>query len=415
MVRREVLPNGLRILTETITYVQSVSIGIWVASGSRDETHEIAGISHFIEHMYFKGTETRTARQIADEFDSIGGQLNAFTDKEYTCYFCKVLCEHLPHALNVLSDMFLNSTLATQEIELEKNVILEEIKRHEDTPEEQVHDLVAEIVWEGHPLGKSILGNEESVENLTRDNLVEFTGSRYSPDSIIISAAGNLVHEELVEQINRLFGDNTGSREKLSEKPPIFTNESRLTTKTTEQVHLCIGTKGYSQVDQNRYDLAIIDATLGGGMSSRLFQEIRENRGLVYAIGSYSASYRDGGMFAIYGGTSMENIEEVVNLIRAEFKNIVQGNITDDELTRAKNQIRAALVLSEESMSSRMSRMAKTELYFGRLMPIEEIISCVQNVTHESVARAANDIFGDSQFPIAAIGPFNDRKVVICQ
>lgn len=410
MVKKEILPNGLRILSESVPHVQSISIGVWISSGGRDEDDVNRGVSHFIEHMLFKGTERRTARQIADEFDSIGGQLNAFTDKEYTCYFAKVLSEHLPVALDVLSDMLLNSKLDPQEIALEKNVVLEEIKRHEDTPEDLVHDILVETVWSGHPLGKSIIGTQESVGSLTRDDLVEFMRTSYAPDSIVIAAAGDLVHEEFVDRISGLFSGLEGDKIPTVHEVPAFSTESLLTDKLTEQVHFCVGAPGFSQLDPERYSMALIDTTLGGGMSSRLFQEIRENRGLVYAIGSYAAAYREGGFFTVYGGTSLENVDEVVELVRAEFANVRDSNITDEELNRAKNQIKGGLVLSQESTSNRMMRMAKSELYFGRTIPLEELLASIWKVTHDDIAHVAERIFTDSPFPVVAIGPFNSRK-----
>ncbi|HEY3297330.1 MAG TPA: pitrilysin family protein [Armatimonadota bacterium] len=414
MIKTETLPNGVRVITEDVPYVQSVSIGIWADSGSRDENDCVLGISHFIEHMLFKGTPTRTARQIADAFDSLGGQINAFTEKEYTCYYAKVLSEHMPIAFEILSDMFLNSSIDPQEIELEKKVVIEEIKRHEDTPDDLVHDLFAETVWESHPLGRSILGSVGTVSAFTQADLKEFMNARYTPDSIVISAAGNLVHEQVVDIISGLFGQIEGKRTELSHSRPAFTSESKITTKTTEQVHLCIGTPGFSHQDREKYALAVIDATLGGGISSRLFQEIREKRGLAYSIGSYSVAHREGGFFTVYAGTSMENVEEVVNLVKVEFDNVRDRNITEEELTRAKNQIRGAILLGLEGMSSRMIRAAKSELYYGRIVPVEEIVSAVMEVTHEDVQRIAGQIFAEPAYPVVAIGPFNGRKDVHC-
>lgn len=413
MVKTDVLPNGVHVATESVPHVESVSVGIWVGSGARDENASNNGISHFIEHMLFKGTETRTAKQIADAFDSIGGQLNAFTEKEYTCYFCKVLSEHLSSSVDVLADMLRNSVLDPPEIELEKNVVLEEIKRHEDNPDDLVHDIFTRSVWDGHPLGNPGIGSRESVRKLTREDLVEFMRARYTADGVIVSAAGNLKHEELVEQVNRLFGDLQGARVPPEHTVPSFHAKSVLTEKATEQVHFCIGTDGFSQLDPERYTLAVIDATLGGGMSSRLFQEIRERRGLAYAIGSYSASYREGGLFAVYGGTSLENLEEVLRLVKGEFVNVLRSNITSEELERSKNQIRGALVLSQENMSSRMIRIAKSQIYFGRVVPLEELISCVLKVTHDDIRQVAERIFREEGVGVAAIGPFKDRKVVI--
>jgi len=410
MVRKEVLPNGIRVLTESVTHVQSIAIGVWISSGGRDEDDANRGVSHFIEHMFFKGTERRTARQIADEFDSIGGQLNAFAEKEYTCYYAKVLSEHLPIALDVLSDMLLHSKLDPQEIALEKNVVLEEIKRHEDTPEDLVHDMFVETVWRGHPLGKSVIGTEKSVGELKREDLIEFARTRYAPDSIVVAAAGYLTHEGFTEGISKHFGGLDGSKIPTSQESPAFSTESILADRLTEQVHFCVGAPGFSQLDPERYTMALIDATLGGGMSSRLFQEIRENRGLVYAIGSYAAAYREGGFFTVYGGTSMENVEEVLSLVRSEFANVRDHNITGDELMRAKNQIKGALVLGQESMTNRMMRMARSELYFGRLIPLEELISSILKVTHDDIAHVAGRIFSESEFPVVAIGPFKNRK-----
>jgi predicted Zn-dependent peptidase len=360
--------------------------------------------------MLFKGTETRTAKQIADEFDSIGGQLNAFTEKEYTCYFGKVLKEHLTLAVDVLSDMFLNSKLDPSEIELEKGVVLEEIKRHEDSPDDLVHDMFAQLVWSGHPLGRPVLGTSETVGGLTRDDLVTFMQTRYTPDTIVIAAAGNLVHEEFLDQVSRLYGGLSGIKAGPSRTAPFFSSETVLTHKDTEQVHLCIGAKGYSNLDDAKYPLAIVDTTLGGGMSSRLFQEIREKRGLAYAIGSYSASYNEGGLFAVYGGTSPDNMKQVLQVVREQFDDIGNNGVTDYEMTRAKNQIRGALLLGQENMSNRMMRMSKSELYYGRVIPLEELIGKVTNVTHADVREIAHRMFIESELPMAAIGPFETQR-----
>lgn len=411
MVKKDILPNGIRVVTETVPYVHSVSIGIWVKSGARDEDDCNRGISHFIEHMLFKGTETRTAKQIADEFDSVGGHLNAFTEKEYACYFAKILKEHFPPAVEVLADMFLNSIFDPAEIVLEKNVVLEEIKRHEDSPDDLVHDMFAQTVWNEHPLGRSVIGVRESVEGLVRDDLVEFMQSHYTPGNVVIAAAGNLAHEGLVEQVSRLFGAMDGFARAPARTAPLFSTETKLTTKSTEQVHFCIGTRGFSQLDDEKYPLAIIDATLGGGMGSRLFQEIRERRGLVYAIGSYSTSYSEGGLFAVYGGTSLENVGEVLTLVRAEFEDLRRSGVSESELNRAKNQIRGVLVLGQENMSSRMVRLGKSELYFGRVIPIEELIEKITKVADEDVRRVAECIF-ESEFPMAAIGPFENQEIL---
>jgi len=405
-ITKTVLTNGIRVLSERVPYVDSVSVGIWVHAGSRDETRLRLGMSHFAEHMLFKGTESRSARQIADEMDSLGGHLNAFTDKEFTCYYAKVLHEHLPIALDVLSDMVLHSVLDPVEIEREKNVVLEEIKRHKDTPEDNVHDLLAETIWKGHRLGNPVIGSASVVERITRDQLLEYMRDTYRPDALLISAAGNVEHARLVDSVAAAFGHLSGSRVRRKASQVEARFEVKTVEQSTEQVHFCLGTPGYPQDKSEKYAVATIDAVLGGGMSSRLFQEIRENRGLAYAIGTYSASYQEGGLFAVYGGTSMSNFRKVLDLTLAECRSIGVNSVTDAELERAKNQIRGALVLGQESMSNRMSRLARNDLYFGRTVRLQEIIKSITDVSRDDVAAVASALFEKSSFTLAAVGPF---------
>lgn len=407
---KTVLSNGVRILSERVPYVDSVSVGIWLDVGSRDEDDKRRGISHFVEHMLFKGTGKRSAYQIADEMDSLGGHLNAFTDKESTCYYAKVLHEHLPKALDVLSDMVLNSVFDTVEIDREKNVVIEEIKRHQDTPEETVHDILSEILWKGHRLGNSVIGLSEVIQGITRADLVGYIDEFYRPNALIISAAGKVDHRELVDIVAESFGSLTGQRLTRFDIPTEAQCSTEVISKATEQVHFCMGMGGYSQDSREKYALAAIDSILGGGMSSRLFQEIREKHGLAYAIGSYSASYKEGGLFAVYGGTSMGNVETVLELTKRECENIGKHGITEDELERSKNQIRGALVLGQESMSNRMSRMARSELYFGRVVRLDEVVEGINRVTLDDVARVASDMFAHSRFSLAAIGPFKKNN-----
>ncbi|MDI6826944.1 MAG: pitrilysin family protein [Armatimonadota bacterium] len=407
MFNKDVLHNGIRVVTETIPHVQSVSVGVWVGSGSRDENDSNRGISHFIEHMLFKGTKNRTAQQIADAFDSIGGHLNAFTEKEYTCYFAKVLAEHTPIAIEVIGDMLLNSIFDPTEIEREKNVVLEEIKRHEDSPDDLVHDIFAQTILGEHPLGRSVLGDKETVGKLTREDIVSYLRNRYTPSNMVIAAAGNLNHQEFVNQVADIFEALTGEMAEISRTAPTFHSKSSLKQKTTEQVHFCLGTRGFSHGEKDKYTLAIIDTALGGGMSSRLFQEVREKRGLAYSIGSYSISYRESGLFAAYGGTSIKSLDEVMELVKSEFASIRKSGLTDKELERAKNQIRGALVLGQESMSSRMLRLGKTELYLNRIVPLEEIIKSIMDVSPADIIRVANEVFDESTMSLAAIGPFD--------
>lgn len=404
-INKTILSNGIRILSESVPYVDSVSVGVWAVAGARDENEAHHGMSHFVEHMLFKGTTKRTARQIADEMDSLGGHLNAFTDKEFTCYYVKVLGEHLHSALDVVSDMVLNSVLDPDEIERERNVILEEIKRHQDTPEDQVHDLLAQTMWKDHPLGNSVIGSRAVAESVTRDGLIEYMQELYRPDALVITAAGNVEHHSLVDMVGARFGGLNGARpvRACCDVKPHF--GLRLVDRDTEQVHFCLGAPGFAQDQPEKYALAVIDSALGGGMSSRLFQEIRENRGLAYAIGSYAVSYQEAGLFAIYGGTSVDNVKTVIELTRKECRAVGRDGVTDAELERGKNQIRAALVLGQESMSNRMSRLAKSEIYYGRIIRMEEIISAIMRVSKDDVAEVASRLFDGSGFAVAAIGP----------
>ena len=412
-INKTILPNGVRLLSERVPYVDSVSVGVWIEAGARDEEASDLGTSHFLEHMLFKGTETRGARQIADEMDSLGGHLNAFTDKEFTCYYAKVLGEHLPKALDVISDMVLNSVFDPAEISREKNVVLEEIKRHEDTPEDEVHDLLAQTLWKGHKLGNAVIGSRAVMKGMTRDHLLGYMRTFYRPDALVIAAAGNVDHVEFVDLVSAAFGALEGKRPSRNNTCVVPHMEVHLKDKSTEQIHFCLGTAGFPQHSQDKYALAAVDSVLGGGMSSRLFQEIRESRGLAYAIGSYSASYREAGLFAIYGGTSVDNVRTVVELTRKECENIGRNSVTDDELLRAKNQIRGALVLGQESMSNRMSRLAKSELYFGRIIRMEEIITAILRVTKDDVAGVASHLFQDSKFAVTAIGPFKKHSDIL--
>jgi predicted Zn-dependent peptidase len=410
MVRRQVLPNGVRIVTEKIDYVQSASIGVWVGVGARDETDDIRGISHVIEHMLFKGTPTRTAPQISDEIDRVGGYLNAFTDKENTCYYAKVLQEHVPVAIDVLSDIFLNSLFDTEELTKEKNVILEEIKRHEDAPDDLIHDLFFETVWPDHNLGKSVIGTNESVSSLVRQNLVDYIAKRYTPDTIVISAAGNLEHDQIVDLISERFSSLSGSRAdwRVEDTVPRTVSASKKFSKPIEQVHVVVGVPGYSQMNPDKYKLALLDNILGGGMSSRLFQEIRENRGLAYSVGSYTANYREGGLFAVYAGTSTEAADEVVEIIQDEFKKITADNATAAELDRVKNQIKGGLVMGQESMSGRMMKMGKNELTYDRVIPIEEVSAKIQEVTLEDIHETAKALLIPAKESVVKVGPFDE-------
>lgn len=407
MIQREVLPNGVRIVTENITYVQSVALGVWVGVGARDEADDLRGVSHVIEHMLFKGTPTRTAQQIADEIDGVGGDINAFTSKEMTCYYVRVLSEHVPLAVDVLSDMFLNSLIEPEELAREENVILEEIKRRDDEPDDLVHDVFAETLWPNHVLGKSIIGTPETVSSFKQADLKGYMGKRYTPDTIVIAAAGNLNHEEIVEMVRARFSDLTGSKDdwRVPDTPPQAVAETTYVEKPIEQVNLVLGTRGYSQLDDDKYALSLLDNVLGGSMSSRLFQEIREKRGLAYSIGTYSQSFREGGYFGVYCGTSPTTAQQVLDLVKIEFTNVKKNNITQKELDRAKNQFRGGIVMGQESMNSRMMRMGRNELTYDRVLPIDEIQGKINAVTLDDIARVTDYLFADDAYAQATVGP----------
>lgn len=409
MIKKRTLKNGIRIATESAKHVESVCIGVWVFTGSRNENKKEAGISHFLEHMLFKGTETRTAANIAAEFDFIGGQVNAFTEKEYTCYYAKVLSEHLPKAVDIMADMLLNSKFDPAEMELERNVVFEEIKRYEDSPDDLVHDYYAQSVWQGHPLANPIIGTKKAIDRTTRTDMIDYMNRTYTPDNILIAAAGNLDHKEVVSLVDEKLGGMSGKGLETDCGLPSFITDSKMESKKTEQVHFCIGSHGFSHTDEDRYPMAIIDTTLGGGMSSRLFQEIREKRGLAYSIGSYSSSYRECGLFTVFGGTSIKNIEQVADLVKKEFQSVLKKGITDEELTRSKNQIKGALFLSQENMSNRMIRLGKSLLYMGRVVTPEEIVEKISKVTRKDLARVADQVFNEKDFPLVAIGPFKKK------
>jgi len=408
MTNPVVLPNGIRVVTEEVPYVQSVAMGIWVDTGARDETDEHSGISHFIEHLLFKGTERRTALQIAEEFDAVGGQLNAFTDKEFTCYYAKVLPEHTELALDVLADMLQNSLMDAEEIEREKNVVIEEIKRHEDTPDELIHDIFLETVWPGHPLGRSVIGRPEVIAALTRDDILAYLKHHYLPQRMVVAAAGNVSGERVVDCVQRYLGGMAGSAEPRQPTAPAVNAGTMEVSRSTEQVHFCVGTRGYTQYDEDRYPLGLIDTAVGGGMSSRLFQEVREKRGLCYAIGSYTASYREAGMFAVYAGTSPENASEVRTLIQYELGRLAESGLDAAELQRAKNQIRGSVLLGLDSMSGRMTRMGKSLLYYDRVISPTEVVEKVEAVTAEDIRRVCDSIFS-GEYAYAAVGPFDEE------
>ncbi len=401
------LANGIRIVSESVPYVQSVAIGIWIDTGARDETDRQAGICHFLEHRLYKGTQRRSARQLAEELDAIGGQLNAFTEKEHTCFYAKVLPEHTEIALDVIADMLQHSVVDPEELARERNVILEEIKQHEDTPEELVHDVFTQTLWPAHPLGRPVLGDPAVIAAVTREEVLDYVRRQYAPGRMVIAAAGNLEHGRLVELAGGLFGAMSGNNASRSESRPEPRRSQVEVNRPVEQVHFCFGSQGCGQHDEDRYALGVLDTAVGGGMSSRLFQEVREKRGLCYTIGSYTAAFRDGGLFAVYGGTSPENLEEVRELSRQELAAVARDGLTDAELERAKNQIRGGVLLGLDSMSGRMTRLGKSLLYYDRVVTAAEVVERVSGVTLADTRQVAARVFGEGEFAGAAIGPLN--------
>lgn len=395
--------NGIRIVLEKIPTVRSVSIGIWIGTGSRYETERNNGISHFLEHMLFKGTKTRTAREIAEAFDKIGGFVNAFTSKEYTCFFSKVLDEHAEYALDILSDMFFESTFSDEEIAREKGVVLEEIKMYEDTPDEIVHDLLGEATYGSHPLSYRILGTEQSLHTFNRETLESYKNDRYTADNIVISIAGH-VNESMIKAIEERFGALRSHVQKAEHPSPPFLTEKAVRKKETEQAHLCLGFVGLPLGSDDIYHLIVLNNIVGGSMSSRLFQEVREERGLAYSIFSYHSAYRDHGMLTVYGGTGREQVDALYETIAQQLKEIGEKGITERELANSIEQLKGNLMLSLESTNSRMSRNGKNELLLGQHWSLDEMIEKLNHVTIENVNRLAERIFS-SGFSCSLVSP----------
>jgi predicted Zn-dependent peptidase len=405
------LPSGIRVLSEELADLPSVTLGIWVENGSRYESSEQAGISHFLEHLFFKGTERRTAAQIAQEIDAVGGVVNAFTSKEYTCYYAKVLAEHLPVALDVLGDIFLHSRFAEDEIERERSVILQEISQAEDTPDDYVHDLFGLAFWPGHPLSRPVAGSAATVGPLRRDDFLRFLEARYRPDRVLLSAAGRVNHAELVDVVERTFGALAGSSSPDPPHPPEPRAGLTIHPKPLEQVHVCLGVPGIAQTDPDRYAAHVLNQALGGGMSSRLFQEVRERRGKAYTVYSFLPSFHDGGYLGVYVGTSAEWVREVLGVIQAELRKVAADGLQPDELQRTKNQIKGSMLLGLETSDSRMSRIARNEIYFHRDVPLAEIAAGVDAVTNDAVVRVAQGMFAPGALAVTILGDLKDERL----
>jgi len=408
-VNKTLLSNGVRILTRKMPYVRSVSMGVWVNVGARDEAAPENGLSHFIEHMIFKGTRKRTGYQIAKEFDAIGGHTNAFTAMEHTCYHAKVLDAHLNTMADILSDIFLNSVFDGNEVEKERPVILQEIGMLEDTPDDYIHLLAGNAFWGDNPLGRSILGTPENINRFEADTIKSFFSRLYQPDRIIISMAGNLEHDRIVEQVGPAFesiqpGNGFPDRVTPESRYPVTLNHKDL-----EQAHICVNTQGLAAADPRRYGFFLMNTIMGGNMSSRLFQEIRERRGLAYNVYSYVSSHVDTGIFGVYAGVAPDKVEETTTLILKEMQNLAAEPVTLSELQAAKEYTKGNLLLASESSDSQMVRMAQNELYWERHLPLEEVIEGVDRVSPEDIFDLAATLFKSGPPALTILGPVEGR------
>jgi predicted Zn-dependent peptidase len=392
-------------------HVRSVSIGVWLARGSRHETEEQSGIAHFVEHMLFKGTATRSAEDIAQTVDSIGGQMDAFTAKEYASYYFKVLDEHLPLAVEVLADIVMNPAFSIDDIGREKKVVLEEIKMVEDTPDDLVHELFTESLWPGHPLGRPILGTKDTVEALTQDVLRKYFAETYSAPNLIVAAVGNIDHERVRGLIERAFARLSASSSSLMEAPPNVVPATVIRNKELEQSHVCLGTGSYRQDHEERYSSYVLNTVLGGSMSSRLFQNVREKRGLAYAVFSGLSAYRDAGSITIYAGCANGAVGELIDVVIGELRRLKEEPLPESELRRAKDHLKGSLMLNLESTSSRMSHLARQEIYFDRQFGLDETLDGVERVSTDDVQRVAHDLFRDASLAATVLGAVNGLEI----
>jgi predicted Zn-dependent peptidase len=416
-VERTELPGGLRVLTETMPGVLSATLGIWVGVGSRDESERLAGSSHFLEHLLFKGTASRSALEIATAMDAVGGEMNAFTAKEHTCYYANVLASDLPLAITLLTDLVTEACNTAEDLESERTVVLEEIAMRDDEPSDAVHDLFAETLFGGTPLGRSVLGSVESIENLSRDDVDGWYRSRYRLPSVVVTAAGRVEHQQVLDLVTAAFGARLAGTETpapLRRGDDVrFARPARpagLIPRRTEQAHLLLGTLGLSRLDERRYAAAVLDAAVGGGMSSRLFQEIREKRGLVYSVGSSLSHYAGTGSFSVYAGCSPKRVPEVLRLVREELARVADEGITAAEVARGQGQLKGGMVLGLEDTGSRMSRLGKSELSFGEYLPVREVLGRLDAVDEAQVRDVARALLS-AESCLAVVGPYRESDL----
>src|SRR6202161_4173906 len=411
-VQKEVLPNGLVVITESMEHVHSVSVGIWLRSGSRREPPELNGISHFIEHMVFKGTQRRTAEDIAREIDRLGGMLDAFTSKEMVCFNTRVLDEHLAKAFDILAGLVLEPKFAVDDIVREQSVVLEEIRMTQDNPEDLVHELFTQNFWHPHALGRPILGTPETVSAFTRDTLQTWFQQSYAPNRLVITAAGHLAHAELVDLVSSRFSKLPRIEDGFTDPTPVPSPHITLRSKSElEQVHVCLGVPALPLTDRRRFIVSVMNNLFGGGMSSRLFQNIRERQGLAYSIFREMNSYRDAGMLSVYSATTLKNSAQLVRSVMSEIRSMKDALVTDEELRRAKDHLKGAMLLSLESTGARMSHLARQHLYFDRFFTPDEMIANLEAVTREEVREVANEFFQPGQIAAAVLGPVKSLKL----
>jgi predicted Zn-dependent peptidase len=413
LVGRTRLDNGIRVVTEAMPELRSVAIGFWAGTGSRDEAEPLAGASHFLEHLLFKGTATRSAQDIAEAVEAVGGEMNAFTTKEYTAYYVRILDESLDLALDILSDVVWSPAFRPDEVDCERQVILEEIRMHEDTPDELVHSLFAEALFPDQTIGREVLGRDETIEAMTRDEIAGFHSSHYKTGNIVVAAAGNVSHDQVVEKVAARFAGQSGEREPRVLGQPRSADAMKVLTRPTEQAHLVLGMTGLSRSDPDRYALSVLNHVIGGGMSSRLFQEIRERRGLAYSVYSYRAAFEDTGMFAVYAGTAPARAPAVLEIVHRELDRLVEDRGVDTgELERAKGHFKGQLALSLEGSSARMERVGRSELTSGEVLGVDELVERIDAVTDEDVARVIDRVLAGAPRVLAAVGPVERDDLV---
>lgn len=415
MFKKTYLTNGIPVIMEQMKGVSSVSLGIWVNVGSRYEAPDRNGVSHFLEHMFFKGTQKLSAKDIAVAADSLGCDLNAFTSRENTAFYVRILNENFEKGMDLLSDIFLNSTFQEEEIEKEKGIIGEEIKMAEDTPDDYIHDLFTQTIWGSNGIGQPILGRVETINLFKREDISDHINKYYGVENTIIACAGDFDSVKLIDTLNKNFSSMRVGTKPKHETAPAFENKTEIFTKDLSEVHICIGTEGVSQTSKHRYELYLLNTIFGSSVSSRLFQEVREKRGLVYSIYSYLASYLDTGVWAVYAGASRQNTVEVINIVLKELKDLFE-TITENELQRAKDQLKGNLILGLESTGSRMQNIARQELYYGKYYSIQEIIKNINKIKLKQVKELSKRLTENSKFSLTVLGPINENELkgVLC-